>query len=289
MRIAANLGVLDEVELVVPCIEHLRSIGVDLIVVTDLGSVDGTELLLRDLAAAPDIRLIQYARDEDPWGYQERMFEQTAADPSVDRVLALDADEFWLPESGDLKQTAALADADFLSVTRLNIPLVLGGPPLPTTIPPERYDALYLLARPTDGSPLRTGADATLPWIVTRVLPKVIANPKAIRGLQLGGHGVVFDEHRPPRGHVPEDLVIAHLPFSTELRFRRKLANIARTMPHFGHHLGPGQAWHWRRWIEVAATGHLAEEFQRQALTPEQFGAALADGTIRSARQWLAP
>ena len=62
-----------------------------------------------------------------------------------------------------------LAEMDFLSVTRLNIPLVLGGPPLPATISPERYDEVYLLAEPADSAPLRTGADSALPWIETRV------------------------------------------------------------------------------------------------------------------------
>ena len=42
MKIAANLSVLDEVGLIAKCINHLRSIGVDLIVVTDAGSTDGT-------------------------------------------------------------------------------------------------------------------------------------------------------------------------------------------------------------------------------------------------------
>ncbi len=42
MRIAANLGVKDEVELIERSVAHLRAIGVDLIIACDLGSTDGT-------------------------------------------------------------------------------------------------------------------------------------------------------------------------------------------------------------------------------------------------------
>src|SRR5438105_616863 len=112
MRIAANLNVLDEVEFVESCIGHLRAIGVDMIVMTDLGSVDGTSELLEKFAGDPDICLIRMRREEDPWGYPARMYERTIAEFEIDRVLFIDADEFWLPKSGDLKATVDLESAD---------------------------------------------------------------------------------------------------------------------------------------------------------------------------------
>ena len=42
MRIAANLSVKDEVELIETTIAHLHAIGVDVIVACDMGSTDGS-------------------------------------------------------------------------------------------------------------------------------------------------------------------------------------------------------------------------------------------------------
>ena len=47
LRIAAILGVKDEVELIEGTIAHLRAIGVELIVVWDVNSTDGTQDILR--------------------------------------------------------------------------------------------------------------------------------------------------------------------------------------------------------------------------------------------------
>jgi hypothetical protein len=287
MKIAANLGVLDEVELIAPCVDHLRSIGVDVIVVTDLGSTDGTADVLHALSADPDIRLIQLARGDDPWGFPERMYEWTISELSVDRVLLLDADEFWLPKSGHLKGTAGLAEADVLTVRRFNVPPVEGRSPLPAIISPDTYDDLYLVVNPVDDAPVRLRSDPSLAWVMTRVVPKVIANPRAVRGLAMGGHEVMPREGIRLRQGEPDDLVIAHVPFSTADRFLRKTKNIEKSFAHFGHRLIAGEAWHWRRWLELVQSGKVNDEFQRQILTREQFEDALLDGTIQSARTWL--
>ena len=48
-RIAAYLGVKDEVELIEPCIAHLRSIGVEHIMACDMSSTDGTAEVLEGI------------------------------------------------------------------------------------------------------------------------------------------------------------------------------------------------------------------------------------------------
>jgi hypothetical protein len=75
MRIAANLNVLDEIGFIEICIQHLRSIGVDVVVLTDRGSIDGTADHLEKFASDPDICLIRMRRDEDPWAYPARIYQ----------------------------------------------------------------------------------------------------------------------------------------------------------------------------------------------------------------------
>jgi hypothetical protein len=282
MRIAANLNVLDEVEFIETCIQHLRSIGVDVVVITDLGSVDGTADRLKKFASDPDICLIRMRRDEDPWGYPARMYERTIAQFAVDRVLFLDADEFWIPKSGSLKATVSLAQADALSVRRLNVPLVEGRRVLPADLSPAGYDEFYVVANPLKNPQRKFQTDPNLAWIMTEVLPKTIVNPRTVDGVGIGTHRIVEKDNTKAVVIRPDDLIIIHIPFSTSERFVRKLENIERSLTVFGHRLVGSEAWHWRRWLQLAKEGKIEDEFRRQVMTEEKFREALSQGIIQS-------
>ena len=282
MRIAANLNVLDEIEFIEICVQHLRAIGVDLIVLTDLGSIDGTAARLEKFESDPDICMIRIARDEDPWGFPARMYERTITEFAVDRVLFLDADEFWLPKSGNLKSTLNLAKADALSVRRLNIPLVEGRPILPEDLSPAGYHDLYVVAKPSKNAPSKLQIDPDLAWIMTEVGPKTLIDPRTIERVGTGTHQIVAKGGTTPNVVRPDDLLIVHVPFSTAERFVRKLGNIDRSLTVFGHRLVGSEAWHWRRWLQIAKEGKVEQEFRRQVLTQEKFRAALSEGIIQT-------
>jgi hypothetical protein len=286
MRIAANLGVMDEVELIEQCIAQLRTIGVDLIVVTDVGSTDGTLEILRALSRGPDFCLIETS-PENLWGFPGRMYERTVAEFEVDRVLLLDADEFWIPRTGNLKDTVGLEATDVLRVERFNVPPVRGVPLLPDTLSPAAYDRLFLVAKPVEQPWLEFQRRPNLASIMTRVVPKCILDPARVAGFAMGGHRPLEKHGIKPTTKVPGDLLIAHAPFSTYTRFLRKLQNIEKTISLHGHLYKAQQAWHWRRWLALAEEGKAEEEFSRQLLTQEQFSQALAEGTIQSAKQWF--
>ena len=286
MRIAANLGVCDEVELIAPCIRHLRSIGVDFIFVTDVGSSDGTAEILREFAKDSDISLTQLSREDDPWGFPERMYQKTIANGTFDRVLFLDPDEFWLPMSGSLKNTSAL-DADVVSVPSFNVPLVEGRELLPGSISPRDYSDIHFVVQPVENAQASITADPNLPYSMVRVPPKIIVNPDKVMGAAMGCHGAVGKPGMRAVTKVAGDMVIAHLPFSTSARFHRKVDNIRRSFAHFGHRLVGRQAWHWRRWLELADQGKGEEEFRRQILTRQRFDGLISAGVVQSVQQWL--
>ncbi len=215
------------------------------------------------------------------------MYERTITEFEIDRVLFIDADEFWLPKSGNLKASTDLETADALSVTRLNVPLVEGRPLLPASLSPPSYADLYLVAKPLAEAQKKFQADPDLAWIMTQVAPKTIINPRTVAGVGTGTHQIVAHEGSNPRVVKPDDLIVAHCPFSTSQRFTRKLDNIARSLGVFGHRLVGSEAWHWRRWLQIAEEGKVEQEFRRQALSEEQFQTSLADGTIQSAHSLL--
>src|SRR6266404_8843647 len=112
MKIAAHLGVKDEVDLIERAIVHLRAIGVDTIVVCDMCSTDGTfEVLERYRSNEFEIIQLSNRTPTKTWLLQN--YELIKA-VDADWILLLDADEFWLPSSGSLKDyvTAKLMDVD---------------------------------------------------------------------------------------------------------------------------------------------------------------------------------
>jgi hypothetical protein len=105
----------------------------------------------------------------------------------VDWVIFLDADEYWIPASGSLRDYPDLAFADVLTVARYNIPLASGGPLIPFPIAVDHYDELLLIADliPAFRTHLRVNNET--PWIRCVPVPKVMARRDRIGGLVDGG------------------------------------------------------------------------------------------------------
>ena len=108
MRVAANVGVADEIELIDDVIEHLQYLEIDHIVITDVRSRDGTRERLRDHSAAGTIDLIEVDGDTpEAFHYANRMLRHTRRLYAPDWIVFGDADEFLVPRDGDLRRVLA--------------------------------------------------------------------------------------------------------------------------------------------------------------------------------------
>ena len=282
MRIAANLSVKDEVELVGQTIAHLRAIGVDVIVATDMGSTDGTLDILE-----------QYRSDED--FFIARLTEQTTTeewslailqhvnDADVDWFAFVDGDEYLLPAMGSLRECRGFADADIVIIDRFNIPLSPTGPLIPNRLVPSRFAELALIVEPIPQFRSVLEANPDTPWIRGVPMPKVMARPAVIAAVNDGAHSIVPVDGALLRYVTSQDLLIAHLPFSTRVRFARKIENIRRVFELHDEYMGENLGWHWRRWLASADQGRLNEEFNRNVFGTEMVSALRASGVIRSA------
>ena len=105
-----------------------------------------------------------------------------------------DADEFWLPATGNLKDCAAFYSSDVLTVDRYNVALGSNGPFMPLQPSPEVYDQTYLYARTIPSFQVAKQTHAKrAPWIHGMVEPKIAARRSKIIDLALGQHDVVVD------------------------------------------------------------------------------------------------
>jgi hypothetical protein len=288
--VAANVGVCDEVELIERNLRHLQSIGVDRIVVTDTGSRDGTADILQAWADRGDILLLRTARDDDDMlGFANRMLARTLEEFQPDWVLFADGDEFHVPKTGNIKDALTSASTDLLVVERLNVPLGPEGPFWPPDLSPPGHADLLLIARPIENLLQHLETQPETPWVMGRVLPKIVARAGAVgAGITPGAHGAVPQAGVTPTTAKAADIVMAHVQSSSLPRFERKLDNIREHFSIHGHRYVGLQAWQWRRWARLADEGRCEEEYRRQELSAAELAAMRSERRILSAAEWFA-
>lgn len=285
MKIAAHLGVMDEIELIDAVIDHLVEIGVDHVVAFDMGSTDGT-LAALERRVGPAFDLVRL-RNDTPWAQLQALTVESVCATGADWVLFIDGDEFWLPASGSLRPWLASVAADVISVDRYNVALGPDGLRLPLPPGPSRYADTWLHVRKFDDWRGHMLAHPETPWISGVPVPKVVARVECIGTVQMGGHDVVGASGQMPRRVRATEAIVAHVPYTTPARFSRRLANIAEFLALSPDYLHGTQGWHWRRLGEIARAGGGDAEFARQITTDAQLTALHAAGEVRTAAELL--
>jgi hypothetical protein len=274
---------MDERELIEAAIAHLQRIGVDHVLVCDMGSTDGTwEILEKHRSATFDV--VRMSNSDSPTDYDRANLELVQRLPA-DWVMFLDADEFWLPATGALRDCTALAEHDVVRVHRYNVPLGHAGPMIALPPTPSRYADAFLYIEPVDDLRQHLQANPATPWSSGVPVPKVIARRDCIQGFAPGMHDVTTAPT--VRRASATDLLVAHLPFTTQSRFERKVENIREVHRHHPTYASGQHGWHWVRWVELADAGLLPEEFERQRLGLPALAQLHSRGAVRTAEELL--
>ncbi len=236
MRLVATLLVRDEADVVAATIEHHLAQGVDLVIATDNGSVDGTRDILAAYAGAGVVEVI----DEPDHTYRQAEWvtrmARRAAELGADWVVNLDADEFWVPVDRARTLRDVLAEV------------------------PDGYDTL--LARRTDlvgvrgtwgpwPRRLRWRNLATVSERGTPLAPKICHRAVADVDVAQGNHAVAG-----LRGErVPDEPIdVLHVPLRSWPQFERKIANGGSSYAA-NTELATEIGWHWRADYERLLAG----------------------------------
>ncbi|MEM9761402.1 MAG: glycosyltransferase family 2 protein [Pseudomonadota bacterium] len=295
MTIAAWLGCKDEVELLPRTLAHLRRIGVERIFAVDVMSTDGSrELLEAEARQSGDLEMLSIDVNVDDTEVEHRIAAEV-----MDRAQALgmgwllfcDADEFVLPRTGRLIDLVPETQVDAISIPRYNVALAEDGPCLTFPVTPGSYERalVHCPPHPGKGGWRKLLAEAPdMPWIQVVPSPKVMIRLGGAGAVQAGHHGVRSPKGRPkPVTLTTPDAVIAHVPFSSLGRFRRKVRNIVALHEATGAPWPENQAWHWRMFRDGAAESGVEAEFARN-VTPEPRRADLrAGGLLRTVSDLL--
>jgi glycosyltransferase involved in cell wall biosynthesis len=285
MRLAAHIGVKDEIELLPQCIDHLRTIGVELFIVCDMASTDGTREYLQGHEDA-DFRVLDSSNSESAELWRERN-AAAIRECRADWVLAIDADEFPLTESGDLREAFAGVEGDLLFIPRFNVVLGPQGPHLPLPCPPSRFDEVELIVKAPQQFKQQLADDPNLPWIRFVPLPKLAVRPSIVANIRDGMHDIIpVDGHQPSRS-TSKSILLSHVALSTYSRFQQKISNIREVFHHHDGKLGAGFGWHWRRWQEIDDRGALEREFRNSIFFDQEMEMLRKSCVVCNARQIL--
>jgi Glycosyl transferase family 2 len=104
VKLAMTLLARDEVDVIDAQLAFHLNAGVDFVVATDNGSIDGTAAILERYANTGRLHLLREPADDMRQGeWVTRMARIAATEFGADWVINADADEFWWPRSGSLK------------------------------------------------------------------------------------------------------------------------------------------------------------------------------------------
>lgn len=214
MKIVLTVMVRDEVDVIAAMIEHHLAQGVDLIIATDNGSVDGTTQMLEAYAESGAVEL-----HHDPVHRKQQgvvvtgMARRARTEHAADWVINADADEFWVPADKSLTLRTALEHIP-LALNAFTVPVTnLVGPPAilgagfdrllwRDTRSVEQLQAIGIHAQPTDDAVHRGEADI------------VVAQGNHFVSLQSNG--------QPDEAFALE---VLHLPWRSWTQVERKVIN----------------------------------------------------------------
>ena len=186
MKLVMTLLVRDEQDIIRANIDYHLAQGVDFFIATDNKSVDTTTDILREYESRGLLRYIFEGGDDyNQHAWVTRMARMASTDYGADWVINNDADEFWWPLAGSLKETFAriTSEINILQASRHNFVAVAeSDQPFWSRMVFREKESLNPLGKPLPPKVAHRGSASVK---VNQGNHKVIGlnNPQAIEGL----------------------------------------------------------------------------------------------------------
>lgn len=266
MRIIATMMVRDEIDIVAAMIEHHLDQGVDTLIVTDNGSVDGTAEVLERYAETGRVEL-----HHDPRHLKQQatvvteMARRARTHFRADWVLNLDADEFLVPRDKGLNVRGALARTP-LSLNSFHVPVVnLVGP---AAFSGSGIGRLEWRDQRSDEDLLKVGLHA-------QPTPNAVHRGESDIEVVQGNHFVSL----PSNGEPPEEaaMEVLHLPWRSWAQLERKVVNAGRAY-EANPEVNPSPRHHGMRDYRRYLDGWLQDAYLARTPTRTQLAAGKFNG-----------
>jgi hypothetical protein len=255
VRLVQTLVVRDEVDVVEAQIAYHLAAGVDFVLATDHESRDGTAEILEAFEAAGRLRLIREhgAMRDGPW--RTRMARLAASEHGADWVLNTDADEFWVPRRGTLKESLAAVPPDYGVIWAVS---------------------RHFVPRPSRGEPFSERMTARFAAPAALNSPKSVYRPHgkaAHRGdpaieVRYGSHRVATGLAPLPHWH-PADVL--HFPYRSIEQYERKTVRRAHSDSRLSQYV---------MGLQAREQGRVQEVFDGMVVDDATLARGLEEGSL---------
>jgi Glycosyl transferase family 2 len=261
MKLVMTLVVRNEADIIEANIDYHLAQGVDFVLVTDHGSDDGTSEILERYVRDGVAQVIR----DDREGHRQservnRMVQIAAEQYSADWVINSDADEFWWPLAGSLRDVFASVPDEFGQIAvqlRHFLPLSDTSGEFYARLVYRESESLDLYGQPT--------------------MPKVAHRPRRDVRVAPGNHALFVDGLR----MVPaaELIEILHFPMRDFEQFERKVLQTGLGYEQLGPD-SPEVGRDQMLLLETHRSGELPAYFRGRTLDEEGIGRGLHNGSI---------
>lgn len=257
MRLVQTLVLRDEVDIIRAQIDYHLNAGVDFVIATDHESRDGTTEILESYERAGVLRLIRERGEVRESEWRTRMARAAATDHGADWVINTDADEFWLPRRGTLKEMFAAIPEGAGVVWALTCHFV-----------PRPDDGALFAERMT----ARVSGSAALNDPTSPYRPHAKAAHRADPTIDVwfGSHRVQSSHLRPLPAWHPAD--VFHFPYRSLQQYERKTGRRARGDKPLGQYV---------KGLEAREQGRLETVYRSLVVDDEALERGLASGALK--------
>ncbi|MEW6989415.1 glycosyltransferase family 2 protein [Colwelliaceae bacterium 6441] len=277
MKITALMGCLDEESLIEAAVTLLFSSGISSLVITDLGSTDGSIEIIRRLQKQYEIALLK----GDPclevidWGIEMQKF--ALAEYSPDYLMYIDPDEMFFAPNHDFVHFLQGCDADVIKIPRFNAVPYVG-----MNIDYSSKDKLLDMFVYREKVRLSPDHPLNSSLLEHTIAPKVLF--KACNALFLPGfHDVRHETLK--KSITTTELAYLHLPITDFSRFERKVKNIHKNILKNPSYFKGNTGWQWQRWAKILEDGNLQSEFNSQLVEKDALEIQFKNEKIGRMRQ----
>jgi hypothetical protein len=276
-KIVLAVNVLDNADILHEYLEWYLCLGVDLIIVHDWGSSDGSQDILEQFARQKLVKWIPHpekcVRDNDP---SSRLARIALNEHNAEWIISCDTDEFLCIEGDNLRSVLDRAKQNDLTVLNVECFNMTG---LPLAAEESFLERLTLrIDRPViETYDQQVSGVLHVPYIFLRHPPKTIVRAEAFVEYAAGAHSAKNSWGR--TGEIPE-LRFLHYPIRGSDAFQTKVRNITAFLDE-NEDLPSWWGWHWRRWIRLNREGRLREDYESQFVSRGRAEELIRDATCR--------
>ncbi len=255
-----SLVVRDEIDLISSNIEFHAAQGVDVFVVMDNGSKDGTRERLEQLRQSYDIELVDQPATsflQNRWATE--LAEIARHKHKADYIISNDADEFWLPKTGSLKDHLTQPVTKVRRTNMLPLRQDILAPGF------RFFQSTLNVVRPIVHSQDSNRDAADFPILLRNMPGKVMCKIEGLEKIGFGNHNVVHEAGAPVS---TKTIRIYHFPVRRYEDFAKRVA-FERDRQRDTDELRAA-GWHKRKWFELLERGELKDEWLSFSLDQER-------------------